>query len=264
MLIGYGQPIATVSVDGGSAANLQALVDGRPSSIARVNGGAGSVRLRLSWSVPTPVRIAAVLGLTCPAGTRVTLSGQREGEEHYDTQLGGNGDQQPVMELADGSLAAWFVLGGAPLLIGLQVEIEAASFDIGELVAMPAVEVGHQVGWSVDTVDPSIRERTIGGGLNVVERRAYRVLRVDVTPAPLAEARGGGLSQGMDLDRLRRRVAGGRRVVAVPRWRSPSGALDVAEIHATALYGQAVAGASTHLGGDYYGSAWTFEEIPPL
>ncbi|HDS1579973.1 TPA: hypothetical protein QEL15_002055 [Stenotrophomonas maltophilia] len=168
------------------------------------------------------------------------------------------------MQLSDESLAAWFVVEGDQALTGVQFEIRATDFDVGELVAMPAVDVGHQVGWSVESIDPSLRERTLGSGLNVVARRPYRVIRADMTPLTVAEVRGGGLSGGMDLERLRYRLAGGRRVVAVPRWGVGAEALNVAELHATALYGQASLGGSTHLGGDYYGGAWTFEEVPPL
>lgn len=264
MLIGFGQPAGAATVAGGTAINLGALTDGRPSSVARVHSDAGLVRLRLGWASPAEIRIAGLLGLSCAAGTPVRLVGRRAGQDEFDAPLGGNSALQPVIALSDDSLAAWFIVDRGLALTGVQFEIEASDFDAGELVAMPAVEIGHQVGWSLESVDPSVRERTLGSGLNVVARRPYRVLRADMTPLRAAEVRAGGLGGGMDLERLRHRLSGGRRVVAVPRWGAGTGVLDVGELHATALYGQAALGAATHLGGDYYGGAWTFEESPPL
>ena len=151
------------------------------SSVARIHSDAGLVRLRLAWASPAEIRIAALLGLSCAVGTPVRLFGRRPGQEGFDVPLGGNSALQPVMALADDSLAAWFIVDRGQALTGVQFEIEASDFDAGELVAMPAVEIGHQIGWSMEAVDPSVSERTLGSGLNVVPRRPTGVLRADVT-----------------------------------------------------------------------------------
>lgn len=265
MLIGYGQPVITPTVAGGAAVNLQALVDGHPASITRISGGAGSVSLRADWAEAVPVRIVAALGLTCPAGTALTLTGKRAGDPGYTYALGGNASTQTVVQLPDGSRAAWFVLPAANThLVGLQLAVAANAFDIGELVALQAVDVAHKIEWSVERIDPSVSERTLGGGLNTVRRRSYRRLRVAFTPAGLAEVRGNGLANGMDWDSLTCAVAGSSRVAGIPRWHTPTGGVDAMNLHRTGLFGAVSPGAVGHLGGDYYESGWVFEEIPPV
>lgn len=127
MLIGYGQPALTPSVQGATAINLGALVDGRPASIVRVSGSAGSVRLRADWVSPTQVGIVALLGVTCAAGTALTLTGRRPGDAGYASPL----VSEVVRTLVDGSRAAWAILpAGTPPLVGLQVEIAAQNLDV--------------------------------------------------------------------------------------------------------------------------------------
>ncbi|MCD0281323.1 hypothetical protein JWH04_20665 [Xanthomonas melonis] len=261
MLIGYGQPTLTPSVDGGTAINLGALVDGRPASVVRLSGSGSSVRLRADWVLPTQIGIVAALGVTCPAGTVLTLTGRRQGDAGYTYQLG----SEVTRELVDGSRAAWIVLPAntAPL-IGLQLEIAAANLDVGELAVLQAVDVPIQVEWEASRVDPSSAERTLGGGLNVVPRRSYRRLQVALVPDQLSAVRGAALAQGMDWDRLTYALAGGVRSAVIPRWGVP-GAINRDELHRTALYGRLAPGAIAHRGGDYYASnGWIFEEIPPI
>lgn len=265
MLIGYGQPAGiTITANGAAIANAAAAVDGKPASIARISGGAGSANLRADWTGAAPIRIVAALGLTCDTGTVLTLTGKRTGDSGYPYALGGNAATQTVVQLPDGSRAAWFVLpeGNTPL-IGLQLAVADGEFDIGELVVMRGVEVAIRGDWESERIDPSLSSRTIGAGINTVERRSYRRLRVGFTPDGLAQVRGAGLANGMDWETLVAAVIGWRRAIAVPRWKE-GGAINAAELHRTAIYGKAAAGAIGHLGGDYYGNGWTFEEVPPL
>ncbi|CAD7351572.1 hypothetical protein X12_003502 [Xanthomonas arboricola] len=261
MLIGYGQPALTPSVQGATAINLGALVDGRPASIVRVSGSAGSVRLRADWVSPTQVGIVALLGVTCAAGTALTLTGRRPGDAGYASPL----VSEVVRTLVDGSRAAWAILpAGTPPLVGLQVEIAAQNLDVGELVILQAVDLPIQLEWEASRVDPSSVERTLGGGLNVVARRSYRRLQVALVSDQLAAVRGAALAQGMDWDRLTYALAGNARSAVIPRWGAP-GAINRDELHRTALYGRLAPGSIAHRGGDYYASnGWVFEEIPPI
>lgn len=265
MLIGYGQPAGIVpTVAGAAGINLPALVDGEPASVARISGGAGSASLRLDWAAATPIRIVAALGLTCAAGTALTLTGKRAGDAGYAYALGGNAATQTVVQLPDGSRAAWFALPAANTpLVGLQLQVGAGAFDLGEFAALPAVDVDAEPEWAIERIDPSLSERTLGGGLNTVQRRTYRRLKVALTAAHIETARGGALANGMDWDSLVMAAAGDRRMAAVVRWGRP-GAIDTAELHRTALYGKGVAGAIGHLGANYYNTGWTFEEVPPV
>lgn len=261
MIIGYGQPQLRVSIDGANMVGASALVDGRPSSLARVTDVTESARLRIDWDGSAPIRIVAVLGLTCPAGTLLVLTGRLEGQAGYAHDLGGSSCTQAVTELPDGSRAAWWVLPTAVTgLAGLQLEVMSAGagFDVGEFVAMPAVEIPHEPGSSAERIDPSLVERTLGGGLNVVARRTYRRIRATPTADYVSAVKGGALAGGMDWARLTHRLAGSARVAMALHWRTPS------ELHQDALYGRAVSGAATHRAGILYGSGeWVFEEVPP-
>ncbi|QHB72933.1 hypothetical protein [Stenotrophomonas sp. 364] len=266
MLVGYGVPTDIIpTVEGGLAFNLPALVDGRPARAARIVAGAGGATIRLDWPQASNIRVVAVLGLTCAAGTLISVRGRRAGEGGYTVALGGNTAGQRVEQLPDGSRAAWFVLEAEnPSLIGLALHIDAAELDIGEVLVMRALDLAHEVEWSMERIDPSLAERTIGGGLNTVQRRGYRVLRARFAPAPLAQVRGRGLAGNMDLDTLACTVTASGPVVAIPRWSTPEGGIDTMELHRTALYGIALPGPITHQGGNYYGSDWIFEEVPPI
>lgn len=264
MLIGYKTPTGMVAtVEGVAAINAAALTDGEPASVARLAAGSGS--LLADWPAPAAVRIVGLLGLTCPAGAVLVLTGKQDGDADYGRALGGNAAGQAVVQLPDGSRACWFVLPetGDPL-VGVAVTFaDFSTFDIGELVVMQAVDLPHQIEWQVERIDPSQSERTKGGGLNVVPARTYRRLKAALTPAALAAVRGGGLAGGMDWDALTCALAGGRRAVTIPRWKTPAGAVDATELHLTAVYGVATIGAIGHLGCNWYGAGVIADEIPP-
>lgn len=259
MLIGYGRPGLIIPTVVGTSFNSGALVDGRPSSVCRIAGGTDRPRVRLDWPAATPIRIVAALGLTCPVDTQLTLTGRLPGGT-YDYALGGASATQRVVELVDGSRAAWWVLpanNGA--LVGLQLEVDADAFDLGELVVLQGVEVEHEPGSSTDRMDPSVIERTLGGGVNTVARRTYRRLRVRPAADYLAAARGGALANGMDWERLVFAMSVSARVAVATHWATP------VDLHRTAIYGRAAPAAIAHKSGPMYGSDdWTFEEIPPL
>lgn len=266
MLIGYGQPAGIVpTVAGAAGINLPALVDGEPASVARISGGAGSASLRLDWAAATPIRIVAALGLTCAAGTALTLTGKRAGDAGYAYALGGNATTQTVVQLPDGSRAAWFVLPAANTpLVGLQLVVGASAFDMGEVVTMPAVDVLLDKGWRMELIDPSISDRTLGGQLNVVERRSYRRLTGQLSMARTAAVRGAGLANGMDWEQLAAALRGNRRGVSIHRYRQPGGALDATELHRCALYGKGSMGLAQHVSGPFSTGPLVFEEIPPV
>lgn len=266
MLIGYGQPAGIVpTMTGAAGINLPALLDGAPASIARISGGAGSASLRLDWAGATPVRIVAALGLTCPAGTALTLTGKRASDPGYDYTLGGNAATQTVVQLPDGSRAAWYVLpaGNTPL-VGLQLVVGAGAFDIGELTVLQAVDVALDKGWSMEEIDPSMSDRTLGGQLNVVERRSYRRLVGQMSLSPISAVRGAGLANGMDWEKLAAALRGNRRGAVVHRWQQGDGAINAAELHRCAIYGRGSLGAAKHASGPYSARPLVFEEVPPV
>lgn len=265
MLIGFSPAGVTAAADGATAANIAALADGRPTSITRLSGGASAVRLRLTWPAAAGVRVVGMLGLSCPVGTSLKLTGRKAGDAAYGQALGGASITQKVVELVDGSRAAWWVLpAGNVALVGIQVEIGVAGLDVGELFAHQAVDLPIEPGSEAERIDPSIVERTLGAGVNVVARRTYRRIRFTPQTDRLQVARQGGLGGGMDWERLAMAAAGGARMSLVPRW-GKDGALDVEELHRTALYGTVVAGSAGHAGGNQFRSGgWVADELPPI
>lgn len=266
MLIGYNPPQGiTVIVAGATGHSLPAVVDGQPARVGRVlDGAGGSASIRADWAAAQPVRIVAALGLSCAAGTALALSGKRAGDSGYAYALGGNATTQAVVQLPDGSRAAWFVLPATNAeLVGLQLTVAAGAFDIGELVILRGVELPITPAWQVERVDPSLNERTLGGGLNTVQRRCYRRLKAGLTPAFIDQVRGAALAGNTDWDALSSLLTGAARGAAIPRWAAPDGTLTPGEIHRTALYGRITLAPITHLGGNHYGSDVLAEEIPP-
>jgi hypothetical protein len=284
MLIGYSQPKATGYQIAGTSAgaawinNTQdGLTDGKPGRKALFNfhGGPANTGEHVRFVVDHAgtihkPKIAALLGLNLPVGTRVFA----------DPVLAGNvlvqarGDTRTV-KLADGSIAAWFVL---------PQELDADRFDfvifndvnntspftgstvieIGEAVFMPAVDLNHQSDWSESDIDPSLVSRTLGGQINSVRRSAYRRLQLNLTPDDVTRVRGAGLANAMNWRKLRTALQSSKRCAVVPRWKTPAGAVDVDALHSTALYGVCLPGSQIqHLGGDYYTSSLVFDEIPP-
>lgn len=287
MLIGYGQPtgvgwtLAGVGVVWMGEGTPDALNDGKPSRSARLHwltsapALASCVTLTATWPVATSIRVIALLGLSVPAGTKIEIRGKRVGDAGPTFALGGNALTQRTVALPSGSVCAWFVVDAAnPPLVGLEIRIfndvsgavvlDAGSYvDIGEAVFMPAVDADLASDWRRTPIDPSVVSRTIGAQLNVVSRKSYRRLAVGLTPASVSTARNGALANGMDWESLEALLLASQRCVAIPRWRAAgSGAIDSNELHRTAVYGVATPAGYQHLGGDYYDSTLTFDEIP--
>lgn len=274
MLIGVNQPspiafslnnATWLSADAGTA-----LVDGRPSRRSRIGWPAGtptlaqSIDLRAFWATPTLIRIVALLGLGIPAGVRMELRGRRQADAGWTYALGGLALTQFTVALPGGAVCHWIVLPtGLDPLVGLEWRIfndragatwavGGTPVDIGEAVAMPAADLPHERSWTLRLVDPSRLTRSIGGQVSGAIRTPWREASLGLVAADLAAMRGGGL----DWQVIEAGAAGGRRVVAIPRHMS------AADLHRTAIYGVAQIDASTHLGGDQYGSRITLSEVP--
>lgn len=264
MLIGY-QPPALSSVALANAVWLTAdaganLTDGQPARVSRIQTS-GTPSITLTFATAFTPRLIALLGLggAVQAGDVISATTGAGGA------LGGNAGGQPVAALPDGSLACWIVTDGAAVAADIEITINRTGvLDIGEVAVMPAVEIAHQADWTMDVIDPSESQRTRGQQVVTRPRRSYRRLQASFAPAALADVRGSALAGGMDWQQLQARVQGSQRVAAVPRWQTPAGAIDAAELHRTAIYGVALAGGIAHLSGIYYGSGsgWMFEELP--
>jgi hypothetical protein len=291
MLIAYSMPpVTSLALAGGSGAawltsdGYAALFDGKPARRARlrwrdsaVPATSHYVALQVGFAVPTPLRVIAVLGLRgIPEGVKLEARGREVGAPSATALLGGTALTQRTAMLPDGTTGAW-LLGDATSTAyeGFELRIyndasgvtwanAATTIDLGELFAAPAVSVPIQPDWRFSEPGTTRqRARTRAAQLASAPGQEFRRLGVTAQPQSKAIARGGGLPHGMDWSRLQAALRNDARAAAIPRWRTPTGAIDAGEVQATALYGIAEElGEIQHLGGDYY--AWNpmFEEIP--
>jgi hypothetical protein len=258
--------------------NGTACYDGKPARKSRfrwrndaVPAIAHTVALTLTLAAATPVGICAVLGLAnVPAGVQVKVFGKRAGDAGPTWDFGGQ-NTATVVQFADGTFGAWFVLPDGAAAVtqvaftfynnnaGATWATAATTVDVGELVALPAVEIPIDKGWTQQLVDPSARSMTRGSQVAVDPRTPYRLLQCAFSPSPAGEApvRFGGLANGMDWDKVGAAVAGGGRCVVIPR----SAAAD--RINATAQYGICSSvGATQHLTGPLWRKEMAFQELP--
>jgi hypothetical protein len=277
MKISYNRPAIAWSLIGAGAAWLSddagaALTNGRPAAVSRLQWLSGAqttasiLTLRGTWATAFAPGVLALLGLTLPAGTLITLAFRRPADAGYTYQA--DVASQRVVQLPDGSRCAWFVLtDGLDPVIGVEYRIHndvngAASIaadsavDVGEAWVGPTVEISHTADWKDIDNDPSVTRRSKGSQPFTAEVRGFRTLQAPFAIATLAAVRGGGLAGGADQQLLRAAVRAGQRVAAVTRFDTP------AEIQRTAVFGVARFDAIAHLSGPNYTSGITVDEAP--
>ncbi len=286
LLLGYAMPTvlsvsyaATQSGGGFLGATSDGLTDGIPARKARLQwmsvAGNTSDHIRVSIllnGANVALRAVCVLGLTLPVGVRVQIdliSG------HAGLNIVAQISSRAV-RFADGTVGAWFVFPAnvasanrCDLLIFNDVSGAASIaagtvFDIGEVAAMPALQIEIEREWGDERIDPTESELSRDSQPLSVGRQSYRRYEMTLVADSAAAVRGGGLAGGMDWDKLRAALLGDARVMAIPRWQTPAGAVDAAALHATAVYGVGRLGRVTHLGGDYYNAPMTFQEAPAI
>lgn len=287
MLIGYSMPVVTaVALNSGAGAAWLtadggvAVADGKPARRARAQwqtddpaiGHNLNVQLSLASSIKP--RIIAVLGLkNVPAGVTVWALGRLVGDAFFNYGMDG-GSTAVTEQYADGSIGAWFVVGeNSNLIDGIAIRLYndkagatwatgATTIDIGEIVAMPALDIEQQPDWEDELIDPTSSAISVGAQPLSVRRRGFRRLSVNFAVDGIANVRGAGLAGGMDWTKLRHALAGDRRAIGIPRWKNLAGNVDMVEVNRTALYGTARLAPLAHAGGDYYRASITFQEAP--
>jgi len=280
MLLSFNRPDIAWSLIGAGSAWLSddagaALTNGRPAAVSRLQWLSGAqttasvLTLRGSWGSAFAPRVLALLGVSLPIGTLVTLAFRRPADAGF-TYLADAASQR-ITELPDGSRCAWFVLdAGLDPVIGVEFRIcndvdgataidEGAVVDIGEAWVGPTVEIPHEAGWARGRVDPTVVRRSKGGQLFRAESRSWRRLQARFSLADESEVDGGALDGGADWGTVESALLSGRPCCAIPRWRGQTSAY----LQRTALYATAVQqGDIQHVAGSLYGRDYTFEELP--
>jgi len=267
-LIGAGS--AWLSDDAGAA-----LTNGRPAAASRMQWLSGAqttasvLTLRGTWGSAIAPRVLALLGLTLPVGTLITLAFRRPMDSGY-TYLADEASQRVTL-LPDGSRCAWFVLDAdLDPVIGVEYRIHndvsgaasieaGAAIDIGEAWVGPTVEIPHEAGWARGRVDPTVARRSKGGQLFRASARSWRRLQVRFSPASESAVDGGGLAGAADWGIVEAALLAGQPCCAIPRWRGQTPEY----LQRTALYATAIQqGDIQHASGSWYGRDYTFEELP--
>lgn len=267
MLIGYSMPtVSAVGITGGTwltADGGAACCDGKPARRARFEwSGGGSTSsyaaITLTFAAAAPLRVLAALGLSVPVGTRIEFLGPS------NASLGGDTGNARTVRMPDGSVGV-FAVGaddGIPdgaCTVRIYNDCNGSTWatggtvvDVGELVAMPGVDVVHGSEWSDDPQDPTQTQLTMYSQPNMVRRSSYNILDVPLVASQAAQAYGGALANGMDWVKLRTALAGTARSVVVIRSSAP----------VVAQYGNGRVGPIRHLGGDYFAGQLRHQEIP--
>ena len=267
MLIGYSMPTVTaVGITGGTwltADGGAACCDGKPARRARFEWSAGGslssyAVIALSFASAAPLRVLAALGLSVPVGVRLEFLGPS------NASLGGDTGDARTVRMPDGSTGVWALgnddgVADGSCSVRIYNDCNGSTWagsgtvvDVGEIVAMPAVEVVHGSEWSDDPQDPTQMQLTMYSQPNMVRRSSYNVLDVPLVASHATEVYGTGLAGGMDWMKLRAALAGTARSAVVVRSSSP----------VVAQYGTGRIGSVRHVGGDYFAGQLRHQEIP--
>lgn len=244
MLISYNRPPSIAwSLVGAGAAFLSddagsALTNGRPAAASRLQWLSGAqttasvLSLRGTWATALVPRVVALIGLTLPVGTLITLAFRRPADAGY-TYLA-DVPAQRVVQLPDGSRCVWFVLdAGLDAVIGVEFRIvndvngaasivAGSAFDIGEAWIGPTFEVCARRTMQDHVIDPTIKRRSYGSQTFESQRLPYRSIQLELVPQKDAAIG--------DVRYLRGQVLQGNRVAIVPVEN---------DLYGTALFGTA-------------------------
>lgn len=274
-------PVAAITYDtslsgGGFLGETEdGLVDGLPARVARLawptTAGTATdwVSIGLTFSQPAPIRAVALIGVDLLAGVLVEV------DLVAMEVVVATASARLVPLPPSNALGVWFVFGAAtPSADAIRVRIvndvagvaliaANAQIEIGELVAMRVTDIRLESDWSIEPVDPADVQVTRDSQLSVVEREPYRKFTGNLSGAWFTEVYAGGLD-GTDWTQLQAALAGPGRCAAIPRWTSDGTTVDIGRVLATAIYGRGAMGTFSHLGGDYYSTQITVQELPAV
>ncbi|MBN8714154.1 MAG: hypothetical protein J0H50_09270 [Xanthomonadales bacterium] len=242
MLISHSRPsdIAWSLIGTGAAwlTDADVLTNGRPAAAARLQWLSGTqttasvLTLRGTWTTACAPRVVALLGLTLPVGTLITLAFRRPADADY-TYLADLPSQR-VVQLPDGSRCAWFALdAGLDPVIGVEYRIHndvngsasiaaGSAIDIGEAWVGPTFEVCLRRSMQDHVIDPTAKRRSYGSQTFASQRLPYRSIQLELVPQ-----RDTAIG---DVRALRGQVMQAERMAIVP---------DETDVYGTALFGTA-------------------------
>lgn len=238
MLYGYRIPSnITWSLSGGSSPAFETdirLSNSQPSEQTVISGVADSspiigeyIDIRADWAVPQGLGAVGILNLSCPAGTRIEVTGRRVGDGGYARDLGGNSDSRT--QLVEGRVQLIVVCTDPELdYIGVQIRIyndaggvtwadDNTDLLIGEIVPCATTTLCARPARSRGRSSRSTRDRASNGALHIYPHGEYRTESVSII-GTVAEAYKGALAGGVDFQRLQEmQDAPKYRALIIPR-----------------------------------------------
>lgn len=249
-----------LTVDAGAA-----LIDGIPSRRARLKwptatGQTTATTVALSASGSSQkVGLIGLLNVTLPAGLKILFRAFKNSAvvASISTTVQSVGGIGCAWGLFVGNVDADMIhalvyndVGGAAVIQ------PGTAFDLGEFFGAAVFDVDAGRDWKDTIVDPSASNRNRASRVFRNASEPYRVLSFTFAAEGVAKVRGKGLPDGYDWAQLRWMFARGTRAICVPRFSSD---LELAQ---TVIFGTAALEDFEHMGGDYYTSSATFEQIP--
>lgn len=245
MKISYNRPAIAWSLLGAGATWLSddagaALTNGRPAAVSRLQWLSGAqttasiLTLRGTWATAFAPGVLALLGLTLPVGTLITLAFRRPADAGYTYQA--DVASQRVVQLPDGSRCAWFVLAdGLDPVIGVEYRIHNdvngsasiaadSAVDVGEAWVGPTFVVNLRRTMQDHVIDPTVKRRSYGSQTFAAPRLPYRSVQLELVPQKDTATAIGAVRT------LRGQVMQTNRVAIVPV---------ETDVYATALFGTA-------------------------
>lgn len=281
MLLGHSMPAVTAvsfsaSLSGGGflGGTQDGLYDQAPSRVARLSwmstagGTDAELRFTLQFTGLSRVRLVGLLGVTLPPGLLVVA-------ELFDgaTQISGASEILRALPPAN-ARGAWFIFSDnvAPcdrVRITFYNDLDGSTaiaanqiFEVGEVVAMDAVDIELGSDWSIAPVDPSDVRYTRDSQAAINQRDLYRLFTGTLTVQPFEGAFSDGLPGAQDLVGLQAALSGDRRCVAIPRYKFPTGLVDMSRVVPLTLYGRGQLSKIAHIGGDNFTAEIMVQELP--
>ncbi|MBA8886168.1 hypothetical protein FHW12_000359 [Dokdonella fugitiva] len=265
MLLGYGRPQGgtwSVNTANGAAivSDTAQLGDGRPDTLTSFTWITGTqntssiFRLRYDWSTAIVPGLVGLMGMSLPAGTKVSVAFRRPsdtaGTYPYSPSMAA-ASQRAIAGIHGGRNAWLRVNTGASAVSGCEIQIwndvngvaaiaAAAPFTTGEAVIAQAAEVQVAAGWTLTWGDPPQPNMSSSGqGYSAYVPPPRRTFSFRFPVDDQNAYFGNTSASALDYEQVIALMDRAQPCVYVPRYLDDSGAFSAQLMHRTAIIGVA-------------------------
>lgn len=269
------------TLDGASFATDIRLDNGKPQQATVVTWDPGLtpgtgqyIDIRATWASPLPLWCASLLRLSCPAGTKVDVTGRRPEDGGFTFDLGGNSTTQRTVSVPGRGSEHIVLPSSHPTLIGLQWRIYNDAAGVTWVNSPTDFRIGEARGWEGRSLphvltDPKrsrtqnrIERRALDGTPHIVSRDNWRDLTFSLDVAESRDVYQRGLI-GEDWESIEHHLdSAAGRVLCIPRLYGEGGEIDWNQVHRQAVFGLVKFGDFTHAGQLYVRGTLSVSEVP--